>query len=58
LLRAEGWTVIRVWEHEIENDLAKCVRRTAATVRRAAATLRRASPARARHHRVQASQRP
>jgi DNA mismatch endonuclease (patch repair protein) len=24
-LRARGWTVIRVWEHEIERDLDACV---------------------------------
>ena len=26
-LRRMGWTVIRIWEHQIEQDLDKCVRR-------------------------------
>lgn len=58
LLRADGWTVLRIWEHEIEKDLANCVRRTAAAVKRAAATRRRASEARSRQRQDQASRRP
>ena len=26
-LRRMGWTVIRIWEHQIKNDLSKCIRR-------------------------------
>lgn len=26
-LEAEGWTVLRIWEHEIEEDLPACVKR-------------------------------
>ena len=26
-LRRLGWTVVRIWEHEIEDDLGECVRR-------------------------------
>jgi len=33
-LKAEGWTVMRFWEHEIEDDVAKVARRVAQTVRR------------------------
>jgi len=27
MLRAEGWKVVRVWEHELKNDLAECIKR-------------------------------
>ena len=35
LLRRQGWTVIRIWEHQIENDPIVCVNRirSAITVR-------------------------
>ncbi len=33
-LRENGWRVIRLWEHEIENDLQSAVRRTVAFFRR------------------------
>lgn len=26
-LRAEGWKVVRIWEHQIKTDVARCVRR-------------------------------
>jgi DNA mismatch endonuclease (patch repair protein) len=26
-LRRKGWRVVRIWEHEIQRDLAKCVER-------------------------------
>lgn len=26
-LRAMGWTVVRLWEHQVENDLRRCTRR-------------------------------
>jgi very-short-patch-repair endonuclease len=29
-----GWRVLRVWEHEIEGDLAELVRRVNRTVRK------------------------
>jgi very-short-patch-repair endonuclease len=29
-LRAAGWTVIRFWEHEIEDNAEACARRVAA----------------------------
>jgi DNA mismatch endonuclease (patch repair protein) len=32
-LRREGWLVIRVWEHEVERDPARCVERIQAAVR-------------------------
>jgi DNA mismatch endonuclease, patch repair protein len=43
LLKAEGWTVLRVWEHEIERDPVRCARRTAGAIQRAAA--KRQAPA-------------
>ena len=33
LLEREGWTVIRIWEHEIEENADACVDRIEATVR-------------------------
>ena len=27
ILRRMGWTVVRVWQHEIERDVNKCVRK-------------------------------
>lgn len=36
-LSANGWTVIRVWEHDILRDLPACVCRVARTVRSARA---------------------
>jgi DNA mismatch endonuclease (patch repair protein) len=32
-LRHEGWSVIRLWEHEVENDPGKCVDRILQAVR-------------------------
>ncbi|MBI3462008.1 MAG: hypothetical protein HY000_02970 [Planctomycetes bacterium] len=26
-IRRQGWTVIRLWEHQVEEDVLKCVRR-------------------------------
>ncbi|MFC4707089.1 DUF559 domain-containing protein [Paraburkholderia caffeinitolerans] len=26
-LREEGWSVIRVWEHEVKSDLPRCIAR-------------------------------
>ena len=31
-LRRAGWRVVRVWEHQVESDLAGCVRRIAVMV--------------------------
>ena len=31
-LRADGWTVLRFWEHEIKNDLAAVVKRVVNTI--------------------------
>lgn len=28
-LRARGWTVIRLWEHQVISDLSKCIERVA-----------------------------
>jgi DNA mismatch endonuclease (patch repair protein) len=36
-LRSTGWTVIRLWEHEIRADAAKCVDRVEVAVRARAA---------------------
>lgn len=52
LLRAEGWTVLRVWEHEIELNAERCARRTAAAIRRSAANVQRATAARSPRHRT------
>lgn len=32
-LRRRGWTVIRIWEHQIDRDLAACVARVEAALR-------------------------
>ena len=32
-LRRQGWKVVRVWEHEVERDAARCVDRIEAVVR-------------------------
>ena len=32
-LKRDGWTVIRVWEHEIRQDLVRCVSRLAKKIR-------------------------
>lgn len=37
LLRRDGWTVIRVWEHEVEADANACVNRVEKAVRGATA---------------------
>ena len=42
-LRRSGWTVIRLWEHEIEADPAACVDRVETAVR-SALLLREAAP--------------
>ncbi len=26
-LRSQGWKVIRIWEHQLDNDAAKCIKR-------------------------------
>jgi DNA mismatch endonuclease (patch repair protein) len=31
-LRRNGWTVIRLWEHQVEQDLKRCVARVVSTV--------------------------
>ena len=31
-LRRMGWTVIRIWQHEIERDLSDCIQRVVATL--------------------------
>jgi DNA mismatch endonuclease (patch repair protein) len=35
-LRRQGWRVLRIWEHQIEVDLARCVERIAAAISGAA----------------------
>jgi len=35
-LRKDGWLVIRIWEHEVERDAARCIGRIEAAVRRRA----------------------
>jgi DNA mismatch endonuclease (patch repair protein) len=38
-LRCAGWTIVRIWEHEVHHDLASCIDRIAEVVaRRRAAT--------------------
>jgi len=32
-LRRMGWVVVRVWQHQIENDLESCVSRVLSTVK-------------------------
>ncbi|MNU57274.1 Very short patch repair protein [compost metagenome] len=27
LLRSEGWTIMRLWEHDVEKDLQRCIER-------------------------------
>jgi DNA mismatch endonuclease (patch repair protein) len=48
-LRRQGWTVVRIWEHQIERDMAACLSRIKRLLdqpwsHRVAATTRRASP--------------
>jgi len=31
-LRRSGWNVVRIWEHEVETDVRKCVERIAALI--------------------------
>ena len=33
-LRRAGWTVVRIWEHQVERDLAACMRRILSIVKR------------------------
>jgi DNA mismatch endonuclease (patch repair protein) len=33
-LRRMGWRVVRIWQHELEKDLASCIRRITSAVRR------------------------
>jgi DNA mismatch endonuclease (patch repair protein) len=40
-LEAEGWTVLRFWEHEIEDDAAKLARQVRRAVRKSAKRGRR-----------------
>lgn len=35
-LRKDGWLVIRIWEHEVERDAARCIGRIEAAVHRRA----------------------
>lgn len=35
-LRAMGWKVLRVWQHEVEKDLQKCVERILVALQKAA----------------------
>lgn len=46
ILREDGWTVIRLWEHDVEDDLPRCVRKVVTTVRTSLVKVRRAAPAR------------
>ena len=39
-LRRQGWTVVRIWEHEIETNLTSCVTRIANLATRASLPLR------------------
>ncbi len=32
-LRRRGWRVLRIWEHQVKNDLAECVRRIVVALR-------------------------
>jgi DNA mismatch endonuclease (patch repair protein) len=32
-LRAQGWTVIRIWQHEVERDLGRCLSKVTKAVR-------------------------
>jgi len=32
-LRNMGWTVIRIWQHQIENDFGKCINRIVEAIR-------------------------
>lgn len=32
-LRAEGWTVVRIWEHQVLSDLPKCIERITRTAK-------------------------
>ena len=34
-LRRAGWTVLRIWEHQVEQALPACIQRILATIRRA-----------------------
>lgn len=36
-LRASGWKVVRVWEHDLRDDPAKCLRKIVTAIRRDAA---------------------
>lgn len=42
-LEAEGWTVMRFWEHEIEDDAVKVAKRVARAVRSSGARASRSS---------------
>lgn len=33
-LRRQGWSVVRVWEHELDSDAERCVERIVKTLRR------------------------
>lgn len=35
-LRAMGWTVIRLWRHEVDRDIGGCIKKIVAAVRRTA----------------------
>lgn len=34
VLKNDGWSVLRIWEHEIKSDLGACAERVAAVLRR------------------------
>ncbi len=40
VLREEGWEVLRIWEHELRNDLDKCMKRIASKINLSRATSR------------------
>ena len=39
-LRRSGWTVLRIWEHQIESDVERCIDRIQRAVLRAAPRVR------------------
>jgi DNA mismatch endonuclease (patch repair protein) len=47
-LRRAGWTVLRLWEHEIEEDVERCIDRLSAALRRGRAAENRSQRLRGR----------
>ena len=41
-LRQMGWQVLRIWEHQVEMDAARCVERIAGCVRLRESPIKRA----------------